>query len=139
LPKEHHKERMLGRLVSRRPIARTLTCCRSSSSRPPSASSSGNSGASDKPKPSIPDHTTFFKMSNPELMLDEKNPGHWRITGGVALFFAVYLGWAYYKDLQSGVFDPPAESTANILKVLPDGRVLMKDGSIQAAPTSRAA
>ena len=21
-----------------------------------------------------------------------------QITGGVALFFAVYLGWAYYKD-----------------------------------------
>ena len=72
-----------------------------------------------KPQPSIPDATTFFKMSNPELMLDPNSRVSWKIVGGVVLFFATYLSVTAYRE---GLFDPtpveaaPQASTPALIK-----------------------
>lgn len=104
-----------------------------STNPPPPASAGGGSG-----KPIIPDATTVFKMSNPEQMLDPKKRSSWVVTGVVALGCAAWLGWAAWKDYNSGIFDAPAPVPApadaqkgGVAKVLPDGRRLMRDGSIQ--------
>ena len=92
-----------------------------------------------KPLPSIPDATVLFKMSNPELLLDEKKSSSWKLVGGVVLFFSVYLTVTAYRE--GLLFDggqklaeqhaEEARQQADVLKELPDGRVLMRDGSIR--------
>ena len=94
------------------------------------------------PTPSIPDATTVFKMSNPELMLDPNKRASWKIVGGVVAFFTVYLSYTAYKE---GLFADAGQSMsaeyatekrheANVQKILPDGRLLMRDGSIVRPP-----
>ena len=90
--------------------------------------------------PPKPDGTLLFKLTNPELMLDPKKRGSWAITGGVAAFFACYVGWTYYweqRELRDAPQPPPPKPIdEEVAKVLPGGRVLMKDGSIRQQPPS---
>ncbi|KAL1520504.1 hypothetical protein AB1Y20_022083 [Prymnesium parvum] len=84
--------------------------------------------------PGVPTVTRLFLLSNPELMFDPKKRASWAVVGGVVAFFSVYIAWAFYTD-------PPSNHTAarqpnplvDVRKVLPDGRRLMSDGSIQPA------
>lgn len=81
-------------------------------------------------------------MSNPELMLDPSKRASWAIVAGVVAFFSVYLTWTAYREgLLSDGGQKLAEEEAQELqqmlevqKVLPDGRLLMRDGSIQKPP-----
>jgi hypothetical protein len=97
-----------------------------------------------KPKPAAPasplgpeqDYTTLFKATNPELLFDHKKRSSWWVVGGVWAVFGTYIAYvAIYKDR---MFDPPAPAApdldSEVHKVLPDGRVLLKDGSIRLAP-----
>ena len=88
--------------------------------------------------PPKPDATLLFKMTNPELMFDHRSRRSWYITGGVAAFFACYLGWTYYWEQRELRIAPPKPAPApvnrDVVKVLPGGRVLMRDGSIQQQP-----
>lgn len=85
----------------------------------------------------MPDATTVFKMSNPELMLDHNKRSSWAIVGGVVAFFSVYLTYtAIFKDRIFDAAPPPSDSPHpedEVHKVLADGRVLLKDGSIRPA------
>ena len=99
-----------------------------------------------KPIPSVPDATTLFKLSNPELLLDPKKRASWSVVAGVVVFFSVYLGvTAYREGLLTGEKKLAEEYAAEVTrelevqKVLPDGRLLLRDGSIvrrEAATTS---
>ena len=79
-------------------------------------------------------------MSNPELLLDHNKRSSWMIVGGVVAFFGAYMTYtAIYKDGMLDPKPPPAVAPLpelEVHKVLPDGRVLLKDGSIQAKPTT---
>lgn len=93
-----------------------------------------------KPLPSIPVATTLFKMSNPELMLDPNKRASWRIVAGVVAFFGCYMTYTAYQEGlltgDGGAQQQAAESrfNADVQKVLPDGRLLMRDGSIVRPP-----
>ena len=96
-----------------------------------------------KPLPPIPDATTLFKLSNPELLLDPQKRASWRIVAGVVAFFSCYLTYTAYKE--GLLTDGPAQlqhqaeemrREAEVQKVLPDGRLLMRDGSIVRPPKS---
>ena len=100
-------------------------------------STSSSHDADGKPLPSVPDATTFFKMSNPELMLDPASTSSWRIVGGVVAFFTVYLTLSAYREglLNDGQQRAKAsvDQLTDELEVqqrLQDGRLLMRDGSI---------
>ena len=78
-------------------------------------------------------------MSNPELMLDPNKRVSWVIVGGVVAFFGTYLTYTAYKEgllTSDGQTQNAAERAkqkreeAEVQKVLPDGRLLMRDGSI---------
>lgn len=69
----------------------------------------------EKPKPSIPDATTLFKMSNPELWLDPDKRSSWYVVGGVIAFFSVYLTVSAYRE---GLFDATASTTEPAPQVL---------------------
>ena len=98
--------------------------------------------ASGKPLPSIPDATTLFKLSNPELMLDPRKSASWMVVGSVIVAFAAILTFTAYREgLLSDGGQKLAEQYAEEVKqeldvrqVLPDGRLLMRDGSIRKAP-----
>ena len=90
-----------------------------------------------KPPPSIPDATTLFKLSNPELMLDHNKKSSWAVVAAVVVFFSVYLGFTAHRegllDGSSHLAKDYAAEVAHELevqKVLPDGRLLLRDGSI---------
>ena len=174
------------------PVGSGIACAPNRSSRQlvtkatDKGASSTSTSVEQKPKPSIPDATTFFKMSNPELMLDPDKRGSWYVVGGVIAFFSVYLSVTAYReglfDATSSTADPTASdfTDAEVHKVtpcaamrtgtrprahasaasctppvgrrnsgiltdtaqphpcraqlLPDGRALMKDGSIRTPP-----
>ena len=97
--------------------------------------------ADGKPLPSIPDATTLFKISNPELLLDPQKRSSWKLVAGVVAFFSCYLTYTAYKEglltdgpeqLQQQAVEMRRE--AEVQKVLPDGRLLMRDGSIVRPP-----
>lgn len=81
-------------------------------------------------------------MSNPELMLDPNKRGSWRIVAGVVAFFSCYLTYTAYKEGlltgdQSARLQHQAEESrreAEVQRELPDGRLLMRDGSIVRPP-----
>ena len=85
----------------------------------------------EKAQHAVPTATTMFRLSNPEAFMDPNKRISWVVTGVVAAFLAARLAYAAYQD--SGA--PPARVEpilpAEVLKELPDGRLLMKDGSIQ--------
>lgn len=99
-----------------------------------------------KPKPAAPasplgpeqDYTTLFKATNPELLFDHKKRSSWWVVGGVWVVFGTYIAYvAIYKDRMFDLPTPAAEQPdldSEVHKVLPDGRVLLKDGSIRLAP-----
>ena len=118
----------------------------SSSSSGDTKSSSGkatsSSKADDDGAPAaapIPDSTTLFRMSNPELLLDPNKRMHWLFVGGTIAFFAVYLSVTAYRE---GLFDGTSaeqvakkqREKAEVVRELPDGRVLLRDGSIVRRP-----
>ena len=88
----------------------------------------------------MPDATTLFKATNPELMLDHKKRTHWIPVGLTIAFFSAYM--AYTAIVTDRMLDVPAAPKdvatqpleTQVHKVLPDGRVLLKDGSIVKAP-----
>ena len=79
-------------------------------------------------------------MSNPELMLDPNKRASWRIVAGVVAFFGCYMTYTAYQEGlltgDGGAQQQAAESrfNADVQKVLPDGRLLMRDGSIVRPP-----
>lgn len=90
-----------------------------------------------KASPPIPDATTVFKMSNPELLLDPNKRASWKIVGAVVAFFSVYLTVSAYREglLTTDGGQQPSSAAAiaeepHPLQHLPNGRVLMPDGSI---------
>lgn len=130
-------------LLRQAPTARALRQLpnRALSTTPSKGDSSG-SATDGKPQPSIPDATTVFKLSNPELMLDPRKSASWAIVFGVIVFFGTYLSWTAYREgLLSDGGQKFAEAHAEeirqeleVQKVLPDGRLLMRDGSIRKPP-----
>ena len=109
-------------------------------------SSSAAYDAEGKPLPSIPDATTVFRLSNPELMLDPRKSASWAVVFGVIAFFGTYLGWTAWREglLGDGGAKLAAEYAAEcerdleVRQVLPDGRLLMRDGSIRRPPAAGA-
>ena len=109
---------------------------------PPPPGPSAAYDADGKPLPSIPDATTVFKLSNPELMLDPRKSASWAIVAGVVAFFSVYLTWTAYREglLTDGgqrlaeAYAEERKQELEVQKVLPDGRLLMWDGSIRKPP-----
>ena len=85
----------------------------------------------------------MFKLSNPELMLDPNKRASWKVVAGVVAFFSVYMSYTAYKEglLTDGGQSMSAEHAtdkrheANVQKILPDGRLLMRDGSIVRPPS----
>jgi len=76
-------------------------------------------------------------MSNPELMLDPSKATSWKIVGSVVAFFTVYLTVSAYRE---GLFNDGQQhakesidqltETLEVQQRLPDGCLLMRDGSI---------
>ena len=91
-----------------------------------------------KPLPSIPDATTLFKLSNPELMLDPRKNASWMVVFSVIAFFGTYMTWTAWREGLIGdggqrMAEEQAKSLQEELDVqreLPDGRLLLRDGSI---------
>ena len=76
--------------------------------------------------------THMFRLSNPEAFMDPNRRISWIVTGVVAALLAARLGFALWQD--DGEFfehKPPAPTASDVKKILPDGRRLMRDGSIQ--------
>jgi len=120
------------------PLPRRRLLC--AASRPPPKPPPTHD-ADGKPLPSIPDATTLFKISNPELLLDPQKRSSWKLVAGVVAFFSCYLTYTAYKEglltdgpeqLQQQAVEMRRE--AEVQKVLPDGRLLMRDGSIVRPP-----
>ena len=88
-------------------------------------------------KPEVPDSTFLFRMTNPELFMDPNKRSNWYIVAGVWAFFAVYIGWTYWRvDLpaqraKEAAPPPPARVEDEVVRTLPDGRQLLRDGSIR--------
>ena len=116
-------------------LRRAALCTKASPSKPPAGQATHD--ADGKPLPSIPDSTTLFRMSNPELLLDPRKNAHWAIVAGTVVFFGIYLGVTAYRE---GLFDASGASAeqaakeqrekVDVVRVLPDGRTLLRDGSI---------
>ena len=87
----------------------------------------------DPKKPSVPDATTLFKATNPELLLDASERSSWKWPIGVVLFFGGYFG--YLALYSPDAYSPPESKTpalpSGVVRTLDDGRWLMEDGSIQ--------
>ena len=121
---------------------RQLSSKAAGSGQKPTAPDNAAYDASGKPLPSIPDATTLFKLSNPELMLDPRKSASWMVVGSVIVAFAAILTFTAYREgLLSDGGQKLAEQYAEEVKqeldvrqVLPDGRLLMRDGSIRKAP-----
>ena len=75
-------------------------------------------------------------------MLDPRKSASWMIVFGVIAFFGTYLSWTAYRE---GLFSDGGQKLAEehaaelkqeleVQKVLPDGRMLMRDGSIRKPP-----
>ena len=133
--------RVTSRLCTMRTRALASSAAPKPDGKPGPSSADGNKTAYDadgKPLPVIPDATRLFKLSNPELMLDPKKGASWMVVGSVVAFFGVYLTWTAYREGllfdggQKMAEDHAAEVTyeAEVQKVLPDGRLLLRDGSI---------
>mmetsp|Transcript_5556 Transcript_5556/g.6357 ORF Transcript_5556/g.6357 Transcript_5556/m.6357 type:complete len:116 (+) Transcript_5556:64-411(+) len=56
------------------------------------------SRSSDAP---VPDATTLFKLTNPELYLDTKKRSTWYLVGAVWIFFGSYTGYLYLQDIEN--------------------------------------
>jgi len=118
--------------------ASRLRAALSSGGGPPApAGGAGRAGSKREPapRPPVPDGTTLFRLANPELLLDPNRSHSWVIVGGVVAFFGAYLAYCYATDdfwtpkPQAGA--AAAEVDPSVRKVLPDGRLLMDDGSIR--------
>ena len=88
-------------------------------------------------KPEVPDSTFLFRMTNPELFMDPNKRSNWYIVAGVWAFFAAYIGWTYWRvDLpaqraKEAAPPPPARVEDEVVRTLPNGRQLLRDGSIR--------
>lgn len=77
----------------------------------------------------VPDATTLFKLTNPELMLDHRKAHSWFVVGGVIAFFSVYLAYLFATEPERPAQKPPKED--DVVRVLPNGTRVMRDGSIR--------
>ena len=136
---------MLSAIARRATRSARPLLARSLSDKRPPPSPSATHDADGKPLPPIPDATTVFKLSNPELMLDPRKSASWAIVAGVVVFFSTYLTYTAYKE--GFIFGEGAQKMAEdeakqiayeleVQRVLPDGRLLMRDGSIVRPPKS---
>ena len=88
-------------------------------------------------KPEVPDSTFLFRMTNPELFMDPNKRSNWYIVAGVWAFFAAYIGWTYWREdlpaqrAKEAAPPPPARVEDEVVRTLPDGRQLLRDGSIR--------
>ena len=80
--------------------------------------------------------TTLFRMTNPELFMDPKSRKNWYIVAGVWAFFAAYIGWVYVREdlpaqrAAEAAPPPPPRVDDEVVRTLPDGRQLLRDGRI---------
>ena len=104
----------------------------------PAGSSASSSSDDGKPKPPIPDSTMLFRMTNPEVAMDPNKRISWVITGVVGFLLLARWGYAFYWDVREDRLGPqapePEADTLQVSKRLPDGRLLMTDGSIRKPP-----
>ena len=87
-------------------------------------------------RPSEVNSTTLFRMTNPEVNLDPDKRASWIVTGAVAVGCGLMLCYGFYQDsvtaaAKANAPHDPGAPPPGALKRLPDGRLLMKDGSIQ--------
>ena len=104
------------------------------------AASTQQAAASSETPPQAPqiDSTMLFRLTNPEVNLDPNKRASWIVTGAVAVGCGLMLCFGLYQDRVTAAAkasappDPGAVPT-DAVKRLPDGRLLMKDGSIKKA------
>jgi hypothetical protein len=125
--------RLFARRTVRLPhyLGRSLASSANDSSR----AATPTAPASTEP-PNIPIATTAFKVANPEANMSTQSRMSWYITGGVvacSISYYLYLLYNEQHELEEYRASPKPEEVPlaqQVEKVLPNGRVLMKDGSI---------
>ena len=118
--------------------ARPLSTTPSASTPPKPAADAAptqQAAASSDAPPQI-DSTTLFRLTNPEVNLDPNKRSSWIVTGATAVGCVLMICYGMYQDsvtaaAKAAAPPDPAALPTDAVKRLPDGRLLMRDGSIQ--------